>query len=459
MPRKFWGGLGTVSLALVLAIIVWVNAIYQNDRPREDFYGEALSVQVLNAPAGFVATNNPSQSVRVRIRAFSSTWVTLSASDFDVSADWKNLREGLHSVPVQVSCSNRTVTVLSIHPETIYVRLEPVQQITETIIVDLRDQDAIPLGYAVGLPQATPNQVRLSGPASVVDSVVRVAVSVSVMNQRATIERVMEPIPLDENGRAVSGLTIEPSSVAVRVAIEKKEGFREVAVRVRTKGQPERGYYVSSLSVVPASVTLVGPPAVIEKLSSLVDVIGEIDISGATRMIAARMALSLPDGVSVVGANEGVPYEVLATVGVDAVTGGTTVELPLVAHRLQEGLSAQFSMRTVDVILTGPAVLLDELQTDLLEAYVDLGGLGPGTHQMRPAVDILVSPESALRALTIKDILPQHVDVIIVQPTPTPTPTATPTETPTPEPTIQPTARPRPTATPTAAALQPIAAP
>jgi YbbR domain-containing protein len=438
--------LGTVSLALILSLIVWVNAIYQNDKPREDFFLEALPVQVLAAPAGLVPTNSPSQTVRVRIRAFSSTWTALSASDFDVTADWRSLGPGLHSVPVEVSCSNRTVSIVGVYPETIYVRLETVEEITQTVAIDLRDQDAVPLGYSVGVPEITPAAVTISGPASVVNNVARVAVSVSVMNQRSAIARVMEPIPMDENGRAISGLTIEPSSVAVRVAIEKREGFREVAVRVRTKGQPERGYFVSSMTVVPSSVTLVGPPATIERLGSLVDVAGEVDVTGATRMVAARMELNLPDGVSVVGAIEGHPYDVLVTVGVDAVTGGTTVELPLAARRLREGLTAELSMRSIDVILTGPAVLLDELQIDLLDAYVDLSGRSVGAHQVRPVVDILVPADSPLRALVIKDVLPQYVDVIISQPTPTPTPTLTPT--PTPTPTLTPTVTPTATATP-----------
>ena len=443
--------MGTAVLAVVLALIIWINAIYQTDRPREDFFPEPLPVQVLNAPAGLVATNNPPQTVRVRLRTFSSTWAMLTAADFDVTADWSDLTEGLHSVPVKVSCANRTVTILSVHPDTIFVRLERVREITRTVEIELKDQDAVPLGYAVGVPQVKPLEVIVSGPSSTVDNVSRVVATLSLLGQRSTIERTIELVPLDESGKPVNGVTLKPSAVSVRLPIEKRENYREVAIRVRTKGQPARGYYVSSVTVLPASVTVVGPPSVIEKLGSLIDVEGEIDVSGATRMVAARMPLSLPEGVSVVGASMGQPYEVVVTVGIDPVVGGMTLELPLVVRHLPEGMIAQLSVRTVDVIITGPAVLLDELQADLLEAYVDLGSLGVGTHQVRPGVDILVSQDSKLRELTIKDILPQYVDVTIIQPTPTPTPTLTPTPTATPTltPTPKPTQTPRPRPTPT----------
>lgn len=88
MRRRVLDGVGTVLLALILGVIVWVNATYQSDRPREDPFPEPIAVQVLGAPSGFVATNDPVQNVSVRIRAFSSSWATLTADDFSATADW-----------------------------------------------------------------------------------------------------------------------------------------------------------------------------------------------------------------------------------------------------------------------------------------------------------------------------------------------------------------------------------
>src|SRR4030042_3297907 len=102
------------------------------------------------------------------------------------------------------------------------------------------------------------------------------------------------------------------------------------------------------------------------------------------------------------GAQGGQPYEVLVTAGGDAVTGGTTVELPLRAQRLQEGLQVSQFVPVIDVILTGPSVLLDELQTDRISAVLDLGGLGPGTHQVRPTVIINTDGAPDLANLQVK---------------------------------------------------------
>ena len=379
-----------------------------------------------------VATNAPAELVRVKIKAFSSSWSTLTANDFSATADWGDLAEGQNEVRIAVSTSDPTVTIVSVHPQTVYVRLEPFTKELKEVQVELLDRDQVPLGYRVYSPEIEPSLVSVEGAASAIDRVAKLSVGISLANQRTLIERQLAPTPLDSDGRPVSGVTMTPAQVAVRVSIEKRQNFREVAVRARTEGQAARGYFVSGVDVVPATVTIVGPPSVIENMGGLVDIEGEIDVTGATRMIAGRMALDLPEGVSVLDSQEGEEFTVLVTVGIDAVSGGTTVELPLKAKRIQEGLVAKLSVPMVDVIITGPAVLLDELQTDLVDAYLDLSGLGVGTHQVRPLVDILVEQNPELRDLIVSDVSPKFVEVTIAEPpTMTPTPSATPTSTPT----------------------------
>ena len=440
MHSKLRDNMGSAMLALVLALIVWVNAVYQNDRPYEDYFPEQIPIEVLNAPTGLAATNDPATSVRVRVRAFSSRWAALTIADFSATMDWSGLVEGMNTVPVQVTCADPTVTILNVQPQAVYVRLERIRRVTQDIAVDLQDRNEMPLGYSIGDPEITPSTVTVEGPASAVDRVTQVQLPLSLLNQRTTIERDVDLVALDDTGAEVTGVTISPATAHIRLEIVKSENYREVAIRARTTGQPARGYFVSGVNVVPATVTLVGPADVIEAMGSLVDTSTEIDVTGATRMLAERMELDIPAGISVLGATEGEPFTVLVTVSIDAVTGGTTVELPIQTRKLQEGLAAKLSVEQVDVILTGPAVVLDELETDLIQAYVDLSGLGPGTHQVRPEIDLAVSQNDGLSDLTVKDIQPKYVEVTITEiatPTPEPTPTLVPTITP--RPTVPPT--------------------
>ncbi len=423
MRKELLDRIGTAVLALLLGTIIWVNATYQTDPPREDFFSSEIPIQVLNQPPDLVLVNEPVDSVRVRIRAFASRWEALTPSDFSATVDWSGLGEGMHVVPVEVSVSDPTVTVISVHPQAIYVRLERMEREVRDVTIVVEGKDEMPLGYQAYEPSVDPLQVTISGAASQVARVVEVRGTVSVANQRSSIDRSVELTAYDENGQPVRGVQIAPSTVRVQLTIERRENYREVAIRVRTTGQPARGYFVSSINVTPPTVTVVGPPAVIEAMDSVVDVKGELDVTGATRLIAARMELDLPEGVTVLGSPEGEPAEVLVTVGIDAITGSMTVELPLRVVRLQEGLQVTKFVPTVDVFLTGPAVLLDELQTDRLSAVLDLSGLGPGTHQVRPQVEIALEGQPELQDLVVRDIVPPYVEVTIEsQATPTPGP-------------------------------------
>jgi len=438
--RKLWDNLSTVLLALVLALVVWVNATYQSDTPREGIFPNRIHIEVLNAPTGLIATNAPDEYISVRIKAFASSWSSLTASNFRATADWGQLVEGVHPVPVKVVCSNPTVTILGTQPESVYVRLERLDKQITRVTVELQDTDDMPLGYAVGSPQVEPEIVSVEGPASAVGKVTTVVAAISLAGQRTAVDRMVEVHPLDRDGKVLSNIGLTPEMVHVRLSVEKKLNYREVAVRARTKGQPARGYFISSVDVEPDTVTVVGPPAIIAAMTGLVSVKGEVDVTRATRMLAERMEIDLPEGVSLLTEQEDQQPEVLVTVGIDAVTGGTTVELPLKAKKLGLGLTVRLSVPTVDVILRGPAVLLDNLETDLLDAYVDVGGLGEGRHQVRTLVDILVSQDSEFRDLIVASISPEYVEADVRRiPTPTPTPTATATPTPTPTATMTPT--------------------
>ena len=135
----------------------------------------------------------------------------------------------------------------------------------------------------------------VEGPSSAVERVSAIIANLSLAGQHTSVERVVELLAIDEGGRRITDVKLTPQTVGVRLEIERKLNYREVAVRARTKGNPARGYFVSSVEVSPATVTVVGSPAVIATMPGLVSVKGEVDVTGATRMLAERLELDLPD--------------------------------------------------------------------------------------------------------------------------------------------------------------------
>ena len=134
---------------------------------------------------------------------------------------------------------------------------------------------------------------------------------------------------------------------------------------------------------------------------------------------STRLALNLPENVTLVGAQT-----VEVTVGISPIqTSLTLLNQTINVIGLTEGLSVQIFPQTVDVIISGPLPTLDALTPQDIRVTVDVTGLGLGTHQIEPKVDVLVDN------VLVESILPGTIEVVLsppVTPTITPFPTAQP---------------------------------
>jgi YbbR domain-containing protein len=189
---------------------------------------------------------------------------------------------------------------------------------------------------------------------------------------------------------------------------------------VRIQGEVSPGYWISNITVDPSTVTVVGGPSALKNLPGFVET-SPVDVTNATNNITERVALVLPQGVSVVqpesGGGQSAPG-VQVSIQVSTVEGGQTVEREVTFQGLDEALSAVARPSQVDVILSGPIPRLQALTLQDVQVIADLFGLGVGTHMVKPTI---VVPET----LRVKSVLPEAVEVqITLQPLPSPTPSS-----------------------------------
>lgn len=423
LGKKGLDNIWSAIIALVLATVVWVNATYASDRPREDYYPQSIPIEVVNIPEGLTLTTLPENSARVRIRAFSTSWSTLTASSFKATVDLANRLPGVGTAPVRVTCSDQLVSVIETQPQTIYVELELLQAVSMTVQAGLVNVEDLPLGYSAAISMVSPFLITVEGPARLITQVTTISAPVSLIGQRASGERTVELKALDKTGRILTGLIIKPQSVVVAFDIERKLNYREVAVRALTTGHPAQGYYVAGITVDPGTVTVVGPPAIVASMPGLVSTKKTIDVTAVTKSFIQRLPLDLPDGVTIYSVETPPRQEVFVSVEIAPYLGGSTIEVPLKTRKLTAGLVARLSVPAVDIIITGPTVVLSQLTIDMLDAYVDLGGLGVGKHQVKATVAVLVALSADLGELTVTSISPEFVEVdILTAPPPTPIP-------------------------------------
>jgi YbbR domain-containing protein len=318
------------------------------------------------------------------------------------------LSAGQHSVSLQIQVSERPVRIVSASPASVTVTLEPL--ISRTLLLQSTVSGQPAIGYQAGELSISPKQVVVAGPQSVVERVTRVRAEANITGIREEFDQSVAIQTLDKNNAPVAGLTIQPPTAHMNVPVTRQGGFRDLAVKVVVRGQVASGYRLDSITVSPPVVTVYSAnPDLVNALPGVVET-QPLDLQAAKDNLSLRVPLNLPGGVSAVG-----DQTVVIQAGISPIQSSLTLSSQRVEITgLAEDMNAQVSPATMDVILAGPLPVLNALSRQDVHVTVDLTGLGAGSYQLTPSVQILASN------VTVESLLPGRVEVVI-GPKPAPT--------------------------------------
>ena len=389
---------GSAILALLVAFAIWVAAINEQNPPREDFFPGDLPIEVVNQPSNLVLFQPIDRPVRVRIRASSSTWDRLQPNSAHAFVDLADAPAGRREFDVQVKFTDPDVAILSVDPPRVSLRLEELRQ--KSFNVNVSVADSPPIGFNVGAPQVAPATVQLSGAQSLVDQVVEVVAIGQLRGAKSTVEAQTNLIARDAQGNTVQGVRISPAVVSVRVPVTQRIGFKDVSVKVETKGNVASGYWLSNIAVEPSTITVVGSPARLDEIGGFIST-EPIDLSDVRNSFLRVVNLRFPEGVSPVNTQSA-----QVTIDVSAITGGQTVQRQVTVRGVDTALHLGVSPETVDIILAGPLPVLQALKVEDVQVIIDLAGRTPGKYKVTPTV---VKPES----LKVESVVPDTIEVVI----------------------------------------------
>lgn len=419
----------TLLLSFLLALVVWVSAVTAAD-PNEERTFSGVSLEVVGKAQDILVTSNniPTQ-VSVTLYAPRSLLERYQTNQDSLLRAWIDLtgkEKGGHQVEVQVAYQLEPTILVRKNPEVLNITLD--RLVSQSKPVRLVITGRVARGYQAETPSMDVNSVTVTGSDTLVAQVSEVRAALDIDAADEIIETSVRLEPLDANGDPISGLKLSPESVEVKQPITLLGGYRNVVVRVITAGQVANGYRLTNISVSPLGVTVFSAnPQLVDDLPGYVET-QPLDLTGVTDDLDVRMALDLPDGIAVVG-----DQSVLVQVSIAAIESSLTMSVPVETIGLSTGLSAQVAPDVVDVILSGPVLVLDSLSPSDVRVFVDLSDLEIGVYQLEPTVDILSE------RVTLQSLLPETLEVnVTIASTPTPTLTNSNIMTPTPTTTPQP---------------------
>ncbi len=401
--RKIINNLPTILTALIFAIATWIFAVTASDPTESRTYPRALEVDVIGLDPNLMIVNEITEQVTLTIRAPSTVLDQLENDSnlINVTLDLSGLDAGVHTLTPQMDISLSPAEVVRMNPSTVFVKLDSV--ISEEFPIQVKQIGSPAIGFELETPELITEQAVISGPQSVIESIDQVLVEVDVENVSEDIQRTFEIYAVDSEGNKTEGITINPSTVQVNIPVIQRGGYRSVVVKIVTSGQIASGYRLTNIYALPPTVTIFSSnPSLVENIPGFVETT-PINLNGASENIEISVSLNLPEGINVVGSQN-----ITVQIGIDPIQSSLSYnDIPVRFEGLDSNLKATVSPETVNLFLSGPLTVLEELDPADIIVVINLSERDPGTYQLTPEV-LLENSE-----LNVDAINPNTLEVTI----------------------------------------------
>ena len=301
---------------------------------------------------------------------------SLTADDFIVQADFAHLSE-VNAMNVDISLKNTGSTVeIYRNSNTVTVSLEDeaYSNFPVTVVTD----GTVKEGYAMGERVATPNLVRVAGPASLIRKIKTVQAMVSVDNAYKDVESKVDLVYLNGDGDLLDAdrLTVDYSSVNVTVRIYKS---KNITVNVETVGTLPEGYSIKSITYEPQTITVAASDEILSSLSSIT--IDDVDISDihSNEQYTISPGDYLPEGVFLANTDEQIAVTVEVGKYITKTLSITNDDIDI------SGGNPKYNYKlgpetTVKLVISGYQNDINKLKASDFAPMIDVSDLGAGSY-------------------------------------------------------------------------------
>ncbi len=298
----------------------------------------------------------------------------------EVVVDLWGLKPGTHKVDIKYNQISGGIKY-SVNPSVATVIIYEKVAASKTLSVDLLNQDALDERYIIDEITAKEDSVTIKGASYKVDSVATVKALVDIKSLPKIVlgEKITVSAPLvayDELGNVVDA-EISPAKVDVELLIQSPS--KEVPIQVIPTGNVIYNMGISNLIVnnnENTTVTIYGPTEVISAIEYLPVY---VNVEGLSEDTQFKVDLQKPTGVKYMSVNN-------VTIDVKLSSDISNINIENVGIS-QINLGSNYGVTPVDidsvtVKLKGVTDIVNGITASDINVYVDLKGLGVGTHEV-----------------------------------------------------------------------------
>ena len=368
-----------VSFVLAALLWGWVTQL-QDPYVSETRRFEGLEVQAGPLP-GSLQLVSALPTADVTLGGSKSLIDDTGRAEVSVSIDTSMVTgPGSYTVPIVVDAPD--VSEESVEPETVNIQVD--QRVTRVFPLTLQNVSEPDATRRVENVVPEVSQVTVSGPSSAIGRVAEIVLPITVGEEVSDFDALFSPYAADASRQQITEIEILPSQIRTSVSVRTRG--KSVSVIPNVVGVPAQGWTITDRRADPDTIVVDGPP---EALEDLLFVNTEpVDVSDTTNSVGVEVGIAdLPNGVTVIEPAGGL-IDVRVALEDSSISTQTLASMPVVATGTGEGLSASFTPATIAIEVTAPIDILQGMTPEDVTAIVDLSGLGPGTHVVRPVVTV-----------------------------------------------------------------------
>lgn len=371
----------SLFLAVVVFIIIDQKIINYSDSSAEILTGQSVTA-IYNREA-YVVEGLPETVDITLIGSRANLYIAKQSTSHEVLLDLTGLKEGQHKVEMKYNQASSSIEY-KVNPSYATVVIYPKISQAKTMGIDVLNQDALDPKLVINSVNVEDDNVVVKGADYKLKKVATVKALVDINNiaKQEVGQTVLKAVPLkayDETGNVVD-VEIVPSTIDVTLDITSPS--KEVPIQVIPDGKVAFGKAISAIDINETKVTVYGTQEVIDTLNY---VPVKINVEGLKENREYKVQMPTIVGIKYMSISSLDVAVKLDNVSDRDIENVSVEYRNLGANYIVNAVDKENSKVTVNV--KGVKDVIGSITAADITAYLDLSGLGEGSHDVNVLVE------------------------------------------------------------------------